>query len=63
MSLDPELTSAIEKVAKELGQPPAVSSRLIGWLKDMSEREPTNSDIDQFVRSLLDSVSAPHEKD
>jgi hypothetical protein len=62
MSLDPELEAAIEVVVKEMGQSEAVSSRLISWLMDLSEREPSSSDTDQFLHQLHAAIKL-HDED
>lgn len=38
--VDSALTSAIEEIVKEIGQPDSVAKKLNAWLKNMSEGDP-----------------------
>lgn len=63
MSLDPELISSINLITKKLGQPEAVEKRLLSWLTDLSVRQISNSDIDQFTQNLISVIELNDESD
>ena len=63
MSLDQELIRAVKEATKEIGQPERVSKRIIAWLEAMSSGEATRSDLDDFLKTTLTSISSQYSQE
>lgn len=50
--LDEALVSAINDVAADMGQPTSVAQRLIAWLSQLSDGEPTREEELQFLDNV-----------
>lgn len=60
MSLDQEMIRAVEEAVQEVGQPTTVAKRIIAWLEAMSSGETTRSDLDDFLKTTLTSISSKY---
>lgn len=63
MSLDQELIRAVKEATNEVGEPEKVSKRIIAWLEAMSSGEATRSDLDDFLKTTLTSISSRYSKE
>ena len=56
MAIDKEIESAVNEVTAELGQPAAVSKRLVAWLEDESNRELSHADSIEHLQNLRNAI-------
>lgn len=63
MSIDQELIRAVEEAVQEVGQPTTVAKRIIAWLEAMSSGETTQSDLDDFLKTTLTSISSKYSSE
>lgn len=63
MVLDQELIKAVEEAVKQIGQPHAVASRIIKWLEGMSKGDMSPADMDEFLKTTLNSIKTQYTEE
>ncbi len=58
MAIDQELIRAVNESVQEVGYPSTVAIRIIKWLEGMSKGDATRSDMDEFLKTTLESIKS-----
>lgn len=62
MPLDPELEKAVQKAVHDLGQPDAVSKRLLTWLKEASEKNLQKEEEASRLNDIYEALAVKQEE-
>ena len=56
MSINDELRRGVERAIRDIGQPANLSSRLVAWLNEMSQRELSKQEHSRHLLNVRNAV-------